>query len=52
MDFDAPHPEDGPGMVRYGELVVFKTLLGLAPVDEGCAGRQWEIRIIDRPAKV
>src|SRR5947208_2462034 len=34
MDFNARDAEDHPGMVRYGELIVFKTLGGMTFVDE------------------
>ncbi len=52
VDFDTPDPEDHPGMVCHGELIVFKTLGRLTLVNEGRARRQWEIRIIDARDKV
>ena len=39
VNFDAPNSEDHSSVVRDGELIVFKTLGGLALVDEGRARR-------------
>ena len=39
VNFDAPNSEDHSSTVRHGELIVFKTLRGLALVDEGRAWR-------------
>jgi len=39
VDFDARDALDHPGIVRDGELIVFKTLGGLTLVDEGRARR-------------
>lgn len=37
VDFDAGDAEDHLGMVRHGELIVFKTLGGMTLIDEGRA---------------